>query len=570
MGALSGVAFGIVWLVLLGLLLLAAYRVLARARPTAEKGSEAGPDRFSVAGRQVPARDLFSRLARHGYWLAALAITSSTLIFLPGRDFFAKGQWALLYLLVILFAASAAGAGAGILAAVLAFLAWDFFFLPPYGTFVIAELKDWLALIAFLIVGVIVGVQAGRMRDREARAIARERETATLGRLSAELISENSTEAMAQAVLAELVGLLDCPSATLYTAGNQGLDRYCAAPPGAAADAETAGHADWVFRHDEPLGVPADGKREAGSEMASFRALEDAHGVFMPVRSPSGVVGVLSAAGRSDGRPYSSADGFVVASLANLIGAFVERQRLQEEATRAGVAREADRLRSSLLSSVSHELKTPLAVLTATVSNLLESDVAWDEQSAREQLRSIVGDVDRLNSSIGALLDLSRLEAHAWEPHREPVEVADVVATALQNVPPHARERVRLDLPDELPHVEVDFVQWTRVVRNLVENALLYSVGSTVTVGARDQAGSVTLWVSDEGSGIPDAEHEAVFEKFYRGTATQAKAPSGTGLGLAITREIVRAHEGTVWVENVEPHGARFVVSLPSTSDGAP
>ncbi len=518
-----------------------------------------------AAGKRVPAQGLFALLLRHGYWLAVLAITFSTVIFLPERAYFARGQWALLYLLVILFVASAAGAGVGILAAVLAFLAWDFFFLPPYGTLVIAELKDWMALIAFLVVGVIVGLQAGRMRDREARAIARERETATLGRLSAELISETSTEAMAEAVLAELVGLLDCPSATLHMAGERGLDRFCAAPPGEPADAETAGHVDWVFRHDQPLGVPVDGNGEAGSR-ASF---EDAHGVFMPVRSPSGVVGVLSAAGRRDGRPYTGADGFIVASLANLIGAFLERQRLQEEATRAGVAREADRLRASLLSSVSHELKTPLAALTATVSNLLENDVAWDEQSAREQLRSIVGDVDRLNRSIGALLDLSRLEARAWEPHREPVEVAEVVATALQDVPPHARGRVRLELADDLSLVDVDFVQWTRVVRNLVENALLYSAGSAVTVGAADNAGSVTLWVSDEGPGVPDAEHEAVFEKFYRGTATQAKAPSGTGLGLAITREIVRAHEGAVWVENVEPQGARFVVSLPSSSDRA-
>ncbi len=570
MGALNGVAFGIVWLVLFGLLLLAAYEVLARARPTAEKGAEVGPSRPGKAAKRLPVSGSFSRLARHGYWLAALAITSSTIVFLPERAYFAKGQWALLYLLVILFVASAAGAGPGIQAAVLAFLAWDFFFLPPYGTFVIAQLKDWMALIAFLVVGVIVGVQAGRMRDREARALARERETATLGRLSAELISEASTEAMAEAVLAELVGLLDCPSATLFAAGDEGLRHCCAAPPGDSADAETAGHADWVFRHDQPLGVPVDGERGGESGTARpFRALEGAHGVYMPVRSPSGVVGVLTAAARSDGRPYSAADGFVVASLTNLIGAFLERQRLQEEATRAGVAREADRLRSSLLSSVSHELKTPLAALTATVSNLLESDVAWDEQSAREQLRSIVGDVDRLNSSIGALLDLSRLEAHAWEPHREFVDIEEVVATALQDVPAHLSGRVRLDLPDDLPRVNVDFVQWTRVVRNLVENAVLYSAGSAVTVGARDEAGSVTLWVSDEGPGVPDAEHEAVFEKFYRGTATQARAPSGTGLGLAITREIVRAHEGAVWVENVEPHGARFVVSWPSSRDGA-
>ncbi len=570
MGALSGVAFGIVWLVLFAVLLLAGYEMLARARITVEPEAGVGSSRGGKAGKDALVRGLASRIARHGYWLAVLAITFSTIVFLPVRVDFAKGQWALLYLLVILLVASAVGAAPAIVAAVLAFLAWDFFYLPPYGTFVIADLKDSLALIAFLLVGVIVGIQAGRMRDREARAIARERETAVLGRLSAGLVSETSREAMAENVLTELVGLLDCPSTTLFVAGDEGLHRYCAAPPGDATDAGMAGRADWVFRHDQPLGVPDDGKTKAksGGEQP-FRALEDAHGIFMPVRSPSGVVGVLTAAARSDGRPYSAANGFLVTSLANLIGAFLERQRLLEEASRAEAAREADRLKSSLLSSVSHELKTPLAALTATVSNLLEGDVPWDEQSAREELRSIVGDVDRLSSSIGALLDLSRLESRTWEPHREPFDIQEILATALQSLPAHVRGRVKVELPDDLPRVNVDFVQWTRVVRNLVENALLYSGGSAVEVGARGQVGSVVLWVSDNGPGVPDAEHEAVFEKFYRCAATQAQAPSGTGLGLAITREIVRAHGGAVWVVDVEPHGARFVVSLPSTSDGS-
>ena len=160
-----------------------------------------------------------------------------------------------------------------------------------------------------------------------------------------------------------------------------------------------------------------------------------------------------------------------MASLSNLVGAFLERQRLQEAATAAEAAREADRLKSSLLSSVSHEFKTPLAALTATVSNLLESDVAWDEQSARDELRSIVADVARLNSSISALLELSRLEARAWEPRREPYELGEIVDAGIDTLPAHLRERVQVQLPEQDLVVDVDFVQWTRVVQNLLENA---------------------------------------------------------------------------------------------------
>ena len=238
--------------------------------------------------------------------------------------------------------------------------------------------------------------------------------------------------------------------------------------------------------------------------------------------------------------------------------------RLNAYAAHAAAEREADRLKSSLLSSVSHELKTPLAALTATVSNLLESDVDWDEQSVRDELRAIVADVARLNNSIGALLDLSRLEAHAWEPRRELYDLPEILAAAIETLPAHLRQRVQVDMQGEPPIVDVDFSQWVRVVQSLLENALLYA-GETgpVTVGARTWNDGVRLWVEDEGPGVPPDERDAVFEKFYRGRAATGRAPSGTGLGLAIAREIVRSHGGTIRVEDVAPHGARFVIALP-------
>lgn len=362
-------------------------------------------------------RGLVDRLARHGYVLAVLAISLSTLLFLPGRDTFAKGQWALLYLLIVVLVAGASGIGPAMLAALLAFFAWNFFFLPPYHTFAVHGPKDWLSLVAFLAVGIIMGIQTGRMREREARA-----------------------------------------------------------------------------------------------------------------------------------------------------------QRLQATATQAQALREADRLKSSLLSSVSHELKTPLAALSATVSNLLEHDVAWDEQNVRDELQAIVADVTRLTNSINALLDLSRLEAHSWEPARDEYELSDIVAESLETLTPAQRDRVSVGLPDDLPHLWVDYAQWVRVMRNLVENAVLYGrADARVRVGAAVDGDkpAVTMWVEDTGAGIPDDERDKVFEKFFRGRSTQTDAPSGTGLGLAIAREIVRAHGGAIAVEDVVPHGARFVVSLSAEGEYA-
>jgi two-component system sensor histidine kinase KdpD len=501
---------------------------------------------------------LTSVLARHGYVTAVVAVALSTALFLLGRDAFAKGQWALLYLLVVLLIASVAGAGPAVVAAVLAFFAWNFFFLPPYHTLAVHAAEDWLSLVAFLIVSVIVGLQAGRMREREARALARERETAALNRLSATVVSSTSTEEVARTCLAEAVKVLDADVATLFVLDGDELRSYREGHGGDAEEPNEAARA-----REAILSAGAAPSPEAKEEAWS----EEEGGLSVPVRSPVGVVGLLSVAPRPQGRAYSASEARLARSLANLVGAFLERERLQQEAALAAAEREADRLKSSLLSSVSHELKTPLAALTATVSNLLEADVDWDEKSVRDELRAIVGDVARLNNSIGALLDLSRLEAHAWEPRRELYDLGDIIAAGIDSLPAHLRDRVTVDLGDDTPVVEVDFVQWTRVIQNLLENAFLYAGDGAVTVGARGWNEGVRVWVEDRGPGIPASEHEAVFEKFYRGRGSGGRAPSGTGLGLAIAREIVRSHGGSIHVEDASPGGARFVIALSSRGE---
>ncbi len=521
---------------------------------------------------RVTVKDLQRRLARHGYVLAVLAIAVSTAIFLPGRDHFAKGQWALLYLLIVVLVAGASGTGPAVVAAILAFLAWDFFFLPPYHTLVVRDPQDYLSLLAFLAVGLAMGVQTGRMRNREERAHAREHETAVLNRLSARLVSETSTETMAYTVLEEIIDVVGASSAALFIGSDSGLLSFCASLPSGPPDRDTVDGAQWAYSHDCTLGFPASHRQEQ-LQGASFlrepaaEAFVGINGTFIPLHSGAGVTGVLAVRGRPNGHPYDAAEARLMASLANLIGVFLERQNLQAKATRAEALREADRLKSSLLSSVSHELKTPLAALTATVSNLLESDVAWDERLVHDELRGIVDDIARLNNSINSLLDLSRLEARSWEPSLDLYELSDIVSASTDALPAHQRARVEVSLPDDLPLIEVDFVQWARVLQNLIENAIIYGgESSPVRVGARAGVGSVEMWVEDEGPGVGEEERERIFEKFYRGQRAGTKAPSGTGLGLAITREIVKAHGGEVWVEPAQATGARFTVSLPIRS----
>jgi K+-sensing histidine kinase KdpD len=230
-------------------------------------------------------------LSRHGYTLAVVAIALSTTVFLPGRDSFAKGQWALLYLLIILLVASVAGTGPGLLTAVLAFFAWNFFFLPPYHTLRVHDSQDWLALVAFLVVGLLVGLQAGRLREREARALAREQETAALNRLSAAVVTQTSVSHMAESCLKEVAEVLGAGSATLFVLDGDDLESYCQTPAGDCPDPTLAERARQTVR---------DGEAARGGEVEitpeAVTAAGDG-GLYVPVHSPSGGAGGLTRPG---------------------------------------------------------------------------------------------------------------------------------------------------------------------------------------------------------------------------------------------------------------------------------
>jgi len=226
-------------------------------------------------------------------------------------------------------------------------------------------------------------------------------------------------------------------------------------------------------------------------------------------------------------------------------------------------------LKSTIISSVSHELKTPLAAAIARVTALLEEGEGCDAAQVREEMAAIAEDLSRLNTAIVDLLDVSRLESDAWKPQPELYEIAEILGTVSSKLSAENRARVDFDIPESVPYVFVDFSQIARALANIVENALLYSPAvERVRVSVSSDAEDVVVAVEDRGPGIADQEKELVFGKFYRGAASAA-VPSGTGLGLAIAKEIVESQGGRILVEDAEPTGARFVVSLPVAVIGA-
>jgi len=506
------------------------------------------------------------------YLVAVGCTAAATLIFLPLRQDFAKGQWALLYLLIVVFIAGLGGVRPALLSATLSFLVWNFFFIPPYGTFRVEDPKDWLSLLVFLAVGVAMGVQTGRMRERRARAVARERETAMLNRFSSQLVSDPSIPEVARLLADAAREITGASAVALLIPDDSGAVKAVFAWPEEtlAFDAETLALAAWARGQSKAIGLPSPPEGTQGQPRdwpisithREAGATGNRRDLFIPLQTPSRQSGVLYVGPVEKGAGHVAHRVALLLALVNQASVFLERKHLQAAALQTEALKEADHLKSTFMSAVSHELKTPLASIMATVSNLLEGDVAWDREEARRELRAVQSDLDRLDESITELLDVSRLEAQAWQPTLDWCEVGDILSVAISRLPPDQRGRVSHMLPPDLPAIKVDFHEWVRVLAHLLRNALNYGgAGSRVGVGARAIPNDVEVWVEDDGPGIAPDERERVFEKFYRGRT--ATGSSGTGLGLAIAREIARVHGGRIWVEDVIPHGARFMISLP-------
>ena len=490
-------------------------------------------------------------MRQHGYLTSALAIIIATALFIPFRELLGGERWGWPYLLVLGFIAGTAGVGPGVLSAVLAFFAWNFFFIPPYHTLFVASRGDVIHLAAFLVVGTAIGLQTGRLRDRELVAQREERHTAALNRLSRSLVSETSASSLVESARRELADIVRAREVSLWIPDPEGIPGPVGG--GSAPPPDIIRFWERVALEPSPVSklVVLDQTDDGRSQG------ERTHRIVVPLVSAQSAEGVLEL---SVDRPLDTAQSRFVMSLANLLAAFLQSQRLNRVAMHAAAAQEAERLRAAVVSSVSHELKTPLASITAAVTNLLEPDIEHGAEAVREKLRDITEDLGRLDEAIADLLDVSRLEAQAWQPRPADFEVGELVGSVVSRLPRASRERIDYAVPEDLPMLHLDFVQLSRALHHVITNALDYSEGP-VTVGA-NSGEHPAIWVSDRGPGIPADEKPLVFDKFYRGREGRSHH-SSTGLGLSITREIARANGCDVSIEDERPHGTRILLTLP-------
>jgi two-component system sensor histidine kinase KdpD len=284
--------------------------------------------------------------------------------------------------------------------------------------------------------------------------------------------------------------------------------------------------------------------------------------ILLPLRIESHAEGVLVVGQKKDQSPITGEDRQLILAFANQLAVAVDRQKRAEQQARALALEESDRLKSALVSSVSHELKTPLAAIKASVTSLL-GDAADTSASLRRELSEAINrETDRLTRLVSNLLDTSRLEAGALRPNVESVSIVDVAYEVLDRMEPILSGReVKTELPDDLPATPMDFVQISQVLTNLLDNAIRYSTSdAAIVISGEVVHDQLRVSVFNEGSHVPTGDLEHVFDKFYR----LSTASGGVGLGLSIARGIIAAHGGRIWAENVGRRGVAFTFVLPS------
>ncbi|MFA5083527.1 MAG: DUF4118 domain-containing protein, partial [Hydrogenophilaceae bacterium] len=479
-----------------------------------------------------------------GYaWAAGLCVLTTVLarLVLPWFDL---ANLIMFYLVGVVWLAATFGRGPAVLGSVLSVLAFDFFFVPPHLSFSVADTRYLLTFFIMLAVALTISTLAANLRYQARIAMYREQRTRALNELGKELAGALMPEQIVETARHHLESLFQAKVSLLLPDAQDKLhaDR-------GEASLEPA-IAQWVYDHQQPAGLGT--QSLAGAPMH-----------YMPLKAPMRTRGVLALLPSQKRLVFLPEQMRLLETLAGQIALALERVHYVEVAQDALVKMESERLRNGLLSALSHDLRTPLTVLAGLADSLPLAGPPLPEAQA-EIAQAIRTESLRTSLLVSNLLDMARLQEGNIRLKREWQPLDEVVGSALQSLATQlSRHSIHVDLPAELPLLELDAVLMERVFCNLLENAVKYTPpGSRIEIAAYSDGDRIAISVADNGPGLPPGKEDMLFEKFTRG---QEESPvTGVGLGLAIVRAIVEAHHGTVRAENRAEGGARFVITLPA------
>ncbi|MBV9521899.1 MAG: sensor histidine kinase KdpD, partial [Alphaproteobacteria bacterium] len=514
----------------------------------------AGDERAAVAPKTVATRPPVEPFDPSPYLMSAGLVAIATGLGMSIRQFLEVSNVALAFLTAVLLAAVRFGLLPSLFASLLSVLAYNFFFLPPLYTFTIADPENVVALFFFLFVALVTSNVTSRTRNQMLTARSRARTTAELYSFSRKLAGIAGLDDLLWATAYQIASMLHARVVILLPEEGQIALRAGYPPEDQLSEADLAA-ASWAWTNNRPAGRGAD-------------TLPGGQWLFLPLRTARGTVGVLGVARDAPHALLTPDERRLLDALADQAGVAIERIRLAAEIDESRVLHETERLRSALLTSISHDLRTPLASVLGALTSLRSYDKHYDTATREELLTTAQEEAERLNRFVGNLLDITRLESGAIELKRDAVDLADIIGSAMRRAAAIlGKHKVKIELAPDLPMLRLDFVLFEQVLFNLFDNAAKYAPpGSTVSVKAAEAGGAVVITLADEGIGIPAGDLDRVFDKFYRVKASDRQR-AGTGLGLAICRGFVEAHGGAITAANrTDGPGAVFTIRLPTES----
>ena len=455
----------------------------------------------------------------------------------------------LLFLLAVLGAASAAGFTAALAAAILSAVAYNFFFIAPVETFTIASPHEVFALAVFIVAALLAGSLASRIREQAQAARQRAADMQALYDFSRKLAGTAKPEEVLWASVTQLQASIRRHVVMLLPKGDD-LEVVAAWPPDTELGVSELTAARWASTRSESAGF-------------GTGTLPNGRFQFRPLTSPHGVVGVCGFEPGTDGLDSNSER--KLAAILDQVATAIDRARLSSESTEQAARLEGERYREALLSSISHDLRTPLATITGSVTSLRELGDRMSPESRDDLLQSIEEESARLSRFVANLLDMTRITAGTLQAKWDWIDVTDVVRSAVERARKYfPSQSFETGIAKDLPVIRADSVLLGQVLFNLLDNAAKYGGGDPVNVYARRDGDEIVVSVTDNGKGIPGEDLDRIFEKFYRRSRSDGRSP-GTGLGLSIARGFIEAMGGRIHAESpaVKKRGTRIVMRFP-------
>lgn len=483
------------------------------------------------------------------YWMATLIVACSTAIAFLLMHFLSPINLVMIYLLGVLLTSVRYGRGPSALASVLSVAAFDFCFVPPYLTFAVSDSEYLLTFATMLTAALLISTLTARVKLQAQSASLRERRTAALYSMSRELASIDDPNELLSVGLKHIGEVFDSMVAILIPDAEGQLNLGLTGSGAHALDHPDIAVAQWVLHNRQIAGF-------------GTNTLPGTNSLYLPLEATNRMIGVLGIKPNTTDKLSRPEQMQLLQTFSNQLAQACERAYLSRENEHAHVQMKAEQLRSSLLSSVSHDLRTPLATITGAASSIIEAPDTLDLQGCKERAQEIYQESVRLNRLVTNLLDMTLLQSGNLTVNKEWHPVDELIGAALSCMDEKLGSRkVETSIPADLPLVPVDAILFQQVLVNLIENAIKYTPeNSPIEISANASDDALEVSVGDHGPGIPVENRQRIFQKFFR---EDPKSTYGAGLGLAICNGIIEAHGGKIWVEENTGGGARFFIKVP-------